>query len=144
MGSDDTLWLFLRLVIALPVVLLMAHLTIRYVLGRKTFLPGVRRMRLVESLPFGIKGSLALVEMGGRYYFLACQEGAVALIKEMDELPAPLAGPATGSYFDLGAMVPKLSGAWRKAGPDYLVKRYLLKQVDGENGTRKRPSDPGL
>ncbi|MDA8335213.1 MAG: flagellar biosynthetic protein FliO [Peptococcaceae bacterium] len=124
MGSDGTLWIVLRTLLALPVVLAAAYLSIRFMLGRKSLRPGVRRMRLVESLPLSAKGVLVLVELGGRYYFLACQEGAVALIKEMEELPAPLS-PGTGpDLFDLGAAIPKISALWRKADFNNRVKAW--------------------
>lgn len=133
MGSDDTLWIFLRMLLSLPVVLVLAYLTIRYVLGKKNYAPAVRRLRLVESLPLSGKGTLVLVEMGGRYYFLACQEGAVALIKEMEELPAPLStGPAPlGDLFDLGAVVPKMAALWEKADLNYRIKTWR-----GKHGPR--------
>ena len=133
MGSDDTLWIFLRTLLALPVVLAAAYLTIRFVLGKKSFMPGVRRMRVVESLPLSGKGALLLVELGGRYYFLACQEGAVALIKEMEELPAPLStGTAPlGNLLDLGTYAPKIAALWQKTDLNYRINAWR-----GKNGPR--------
>jgi|GEM_PF-1895830 len=137
MGSDDTLWIFLRMLVALPVVLGMAYLTIRFVLARKTIVPGGRRMRLVETLPLSGKGALVLVEMGGRYFFLACQDQAVVLLKEMEEPPPPLEA-ASGEWFDwgkaalqLGSPARKMAGwggkaaaLWRKTDPNYLLKAW--------------------
>ncbi|HUW66303.1 MAG TPA: flagellar biosynthetic protein FliO [Spirochaetia bacterium] len=133
MGSDDVLWVFLRTLLALPVVLALAYLTIRYVLGRKNLTAGPRRMRVVETLPLGGKGALVLIEMGGRYYLLAYQEGAVAVLKEMDELPAPVeAGTAPfGELFDLAAAVPKISALWERVDLENRVRTWR-----GKHGPR--------
>ena len=121
MGSGDTFWLFLRMLVALPVVLAAAYLTIRFVLARKTLGPGVRRMRLVETLPFSGKGALLLVEMGGRYYFLACQDQAVVLLKEMEELPPPVEA-AAGTRFDWGQAVSGVAALRRGVNLNYLSR----------------------
>jgi len=89
--NEDVLWAFMRLVVSLPVVLLLAYFGIRYASARRFYgLGGERRMRLVEQLPIGPKGFLSLVEVGGRYYLLAQQEASITLIKEFDQVPAVL------------------------------------------------------
>ncbi|MEW6697240.1 MAG: flagellar biosynthetic protein FliO [Bacillota bacterium] len=96
MGSE-TLWLFIRLIIVLPLVLVLAYITIKYGLARsRGFTAGARHMRVVEHLPLGPKGGLTLVEIGGRYYLVAFQEDSITLIKEFDSLPEPIAVPGAG------------------------------------------------
>lgn len=98
--DSETLWLFLRLIILLPLVLGLAYVTIKYGLARgRGFTPGNSRyMRLVEYLPLGPKGGLALVEIGSQYYLVAFQENNITLLKEFADLPEPVL--ASGSVAD--------------------------------------------
>jgi len=86
--SGDLIWAVVRLLVALPLVLGMAYLILKYGLARRyATSPGGRRMKLVEQLPLGPKTVLSLVALGNRYYLLAHQDHTVQLIKELDELP---------------------------------------------------------
>jgi flagellar protein FliO/FliZ len=120
--NEDVLWAFVRLVISLPVVLLLAYFGIRYASARRFYgLSGERRMRLVEQLPIGPKGFLTLVEVGGRYYLLAQQEASITLIKEFDQIPAALEIEAAG-----------LAGFGRRAAGIRLLRRDKSYKTDGK------------
>lgn len=85
--SEGTL-AFLRLAVALPLVLLLCVVLLKYLVPRMlSGMAGARRMRVVEQLSLGPKTGMSLVRVGGRYYLLAYHEGAVTVVKEMDELP---------------------------------------------------------
>jgi len=85
--SEGTL-AFLRLAVALPLVLLLCVVVLKYLVPRTlSGFAGGRRMRVVEQLSLGPKTGMSLVRVGGRYYLLAYHEGAVTVVKEMDELP---------------------------------------------------------
>ncbi|MDO7788376.1 flagellar biosynthetic protein FliO [Desulforamulus aquiferis] len=103
--DNETIWLFIRLVIVLPLVLVLAYFTIKYGLSRnKGFVSGSRHMRVVEYLPLGQKGGLAMVEIGDRYYLVAFQENNISLLKEFEQLPEPLSSPGPdtfGSFRDI-------------------------------------------
>ncbi|SHK30081.1 flagellar biosynthetic protein FliO [Desulforamulus aeronauticus] len=96
--DNETLWLFVRMIILLPLVLGLAYLTIKYGLARsKGFSSGASRyMRVVEHMPLGPKGGLVLVEIGGQYYLVAFQENNVTLLKEFASLPEPITGSGLG------------------------------------------------
>ncbi|AQS59814.1 flagellar biosynthetic protein FliO [Desulforamulus ferrireducens] len=102
--DSEILWLFLRLIILLPLVLGLAYVTIKYGLARtRGFSPGTSRyMRVVEYMALGPKGGLALVEIGSRYYLVALQDNNITLLKEFSDLPEPLTipGPGSGSMAD--------------------------------------------
>jgi len=86
--SGDLIWAMVRLLVALPLVLGMTYLVLKYGLARRyTVAPGGRRMRLIEQLPLGPKTVLSLVALGERYFLLAHQDNSIHLIKELDELP---------------------------------------------------------
>lgn len=86
--SSDLIWAVVRLLVALPLVLLMAYLVLKYGLARRyAVVTGKSRMKLVEQLPLGPKTVLSLVGLGGKYYLLAHQDNSIHLIKELDELP---------------------------------------------------------
>lgn len=95
--ESEILWLFIRLVIVLPLVLALAYFFIRYGLARsRSFTLGSKYMRIVEHLPLGAKGGLALVELGGKFYLVAFQEHSISLLKEYDAMPEPLASQGSG------------------------------------------------
>ncbi|GAB6180198.1 hypothetical protein JCM14036_15170 [Desulfotomaculum defluvii] len=89
--DNETIWLFIKVMTLLPLILVLAYLSIKYGLARtRGFAMGTRYMRRVDHLPLGPKAGLALVEVGGRYYLVAFQENHISLIKEFDSLPEPL------------------------------------------------------
>lgn len=88
--SGELIWALVRLMVALPLVLGMVYLVLKYGLARRYVVTsGQRRMKLVEQLPLGPKSVLSLVALGGRYYLLAHQDNSISLIKDLDELPEP-------------------------------------------------------
>ena len=93
--DKEILYAFIRMLIALPLVLGLAYLIIKYGLARRWHPYGVikRRnslIRVVEQVPLGPKGLLSLVEIGGKYYLLAHSETGFKLIKEFDTPPVAL------------------------------------------------------
>lgn len=87
-GNSELVWAVVRLCVALPLVLLLAYVVLKYGLSRRyAVLPGKSRMKLVEQLPLGPKATLSLVALGDKYYLLAHQDNAVSLVKELEELP---------------------------------------------------------
>ncbi|MCL2766080.1 MAG: flagellar biosynthetic protein FliO [Peptococcaceae bacterium] len=89
-GNDNELvWAAVRVFVALPIVLIMAYLLIKYGLSRRySFIGGTNnKMKLVEQLPLGPKAMLSLVVLGDKYYLLAHQDNSMQLIKELDQLP---------------------------------------------------------
>lgn len=93
--DSEILWLFIRVIVLLPLILALAYFTIKYGLARSRGFTatGGRRMKVVEHLPLGPKAGLALVEIGGRYYLVAFQEHSIQLLKEFDSLPEPISEP---------------------------------------------------
>jgi len=92
--DKELIFAFIRTIIALPVVVGLAYVVIKYGLARRGLAQGGtggRRMRVVEQLPLGAKGLLHLVEVGDKYYLLAQSENGFTMIKELDRLPDPLA-----------------------------------------------------
>lgn len=89
--DKELLFAFIRTIIALPVVVGLAYVLIKYGLARRGLSQrtGQRRMRVVEQLPLG-KGLLYLVQVGDKYYLLAQAESSFTKIKEFDTLPDPL------------------------------------------------------
>ncbi|WP_051688350.1 FliO/MopB family protein [Desulfofalx alkaliphila] len=90
MDDKDILFAFIRTLIALPLVVLLAYLVIKYGLARRGMVqrgPGGRRMRVLEQIPLGAKAMISLVELGGRYYLFSHSETEIKLLKEFDSLP---------------------------------------------------------
>ncbi|MEG6617319.1 flagellar biosynthetic protein FliO [Peptococcaceae bacterium 1198_IL3148] len=94
MNNTEILFAFIRVIIALPLVLALAYVAIKYGLARRGLVKGQqggRRMRVVEQMPLGPKGLLSLVEVGDKYFLLAHAETGITVVKEYDTLPEPLA-----------------------------------------------------
>ncbi len=86
--NNDLVWAMVRVLVALPLVLGLAYLVLKYGVARRYVITtGNRRMRLVEQLPLGPKSTLSLVTLGKAYYLLAHQDSSITLIKELGELP---------------------------------------------------------
>ncbi|OPY57461.1 MAG: Flagellar biosynthesis protein, FliO [Pelotomaculum sp. PtaU1.Bin035] len=144
--SSDLIWAVVRLLVALPLVLGLAFLLLRYGLARRyVTTPGNRRMKLVEQLPLGPKTILSLVALGERYYLLAHQDNAVNLIKELNELPVP-EGLTAGDIVELTPRPIEEFYRGQKPGgnndagrlPDTLKKRGLhLKELAGRTARAK-------
>ncbi|WP_066637255.1 flagellar biosynthetic protein FliO [Desulfolucanica intricata] len=91
MSSSDVYLTFIRLIFALPVVLVLAYLIIKYGLTRRGFSTGGRRrMQIIEQLPIGPKSIISIVQVGEQYFLLAQQEHNITLLKQFDRLPEPL------------------------------------------------------
>ncbi|WP_051276344.1 flagellar biosynthetic protein FliO [Desulfovirgula thermocuniculi] len=131
MGDREFFLALLRLAVALPLVAGLAYLAVRFGLGRRVLAGRGRYMRIVEQLPLGPKACLTLVQVGRRYYLLAHQENALALLRELEELPEPLPqGGAAARPFreELAAALLRL-----KAKP-----QNLPQDVGEDEGKRKR------
>ncbi|OPX88938.1 flagellar biosynthetic protein FliO [Pelotomaculum sp. PtaB.Bin117] len=86
--SSELIWAVVRLLVALPLVLFLVYLVLKYGLARRyAVVTGKSRMKLLEQLPLGPKTVLSLVGLGDKYYLLAHQDNSIHLIKELDELP---------------------------------------------------------
>ena len=126
-SNSDLIWAVVRLFVALPIVLIIAYLVIKYGLSRRYSVAGgnKNRMRLIEQLPLGPKAVISLVALGDKYYMLAHQDNSVQLLKELDTLPG-LDKRSTGDVVEL---IPRpvsdidRNGAGmeynREAGPGY-------------------------
>jgi flagellar protein FliO/FliZ len=89
MDSNELVWAVVRISVALPLVLFLAFLVIKYGLARRYAHGGDAgsRLQLLEQLPLSSKTALSLVALGDKYYLLAHQDNTIQLIKELDHLP---------------------------------------------------------
>lgn len=132
MESKEIIFAFIRTLIALPLVVALAYVVIKYGLARRGLAQGGssggRRMRVVEQLPLGPKGLLSLVEVGGKYYLLAQTESGFTLLKEYDHLPDPL--PEVNSPAGLPDFRQILKFNLKKGG-------HAKDTTEGDNGREK-------
>ena len=90
---NDLFWAAVRLAIALPLVLLLAVVTVRWGVRRTWGAGRGRRIRVVEQVPLGRGTSLALVAVGRRYYLLVCGERGAEVVATFDALPEEAGTP---------------------------------------------------
>jgi flagellar protein FliO/FliZ len=120
----------LRLLVALPLVLFLCFVVLKYLVPRTLsgFAEG-RRMRVVEQLTLGPKTGMSLVQVGGRYYLLAYHEGAVTVVKEMDGLPKTLENEPAGFKSPAGPVGAVVARLWpRKADRLEEARRQIHKE----------------
>lgn len=85
---DGLVGALLRIIIFLPLVAVLAYLSIKYGLGKTQQFKGTSNLQVVERLTLGPKSSLYVVKVVDRYYLLAVGEGQTTLLKELDDYPA--------------------------------------------------------
>lgn len=123
-----------RMAISLPLVAALAYFILKYSLGRRaTGLMGQRRLRLLEQVPLGPKATISLIQVGQRYYLLAHQDGAMTVVREMDELPGVIP-ECTQSAPEFRKIVSFFSAGWLKLKDRR--KKASDKQVEGERRER--------
>lgn len=108
---SDLFWTVVRLAVALPLVVLLAVVTVRWGVRRTWGVGSGRRIRVIEQVPLGRLTSLALVAVGRRYYLLACQERGVTVVATFDTLPEAVACPEPAPF---NAEMMGLINRWRK------------------------------
>ena len=77
-----------KLIVFLILVLLLAYLVIRY--GLPLMGQGGMRgshLRIVDRLVLNAKSSIIVIEVAGKYFLLAINDGNTSLIKELDDYP---------------------------------------------------------
>ncbi|MDN5361797.1 MAG: flagellar protein FliO/FliZ [Moorella sp. (in: firmicutes)] len=90
--DHDLLLALVRLAIFLPLVALLAYLTVRFGFGSATGLAaGSGELRLIERLQLNNKSGLAVVRCGERYFLVGLGEGPPALLAELPDYPATAA-----------------------------------------------------
>ncbi|GFN24138.1 MAG: flagellar biosynthetic protein FliO [Thermoanaerobacteraceae bacterium] len=89
----DLVLALLRLFLFLPLVLLLAYVTVRYGLGRAGALtPAADGLKVVARLPVGPKAALLVVRCGKRYFLIGVGEGPPALLAELPDYAEGEAG----------------------------------------------------
>ncbi|MBC7104954.1 MAG: flagellar biosynthetic protein FliO [Firmicutes bacterium] len=108
---SDLFWAALRLAVALPLVLLLAVVTVRWGVRRGWGAGAGRRIRVLEPVALGRGAWLALVAVGRRYYLLAVGERGARVLAAFDDLPeeAAVPGPAAAD-----AVLGRLAGHWQR------------------------------
>ncbi len=99
---DDYLGTYLRILVALPLVLLLAYYGLRYLL--KNFGPAFhmgRRVQVVERTALNARTFLYVIRVGNSYLLVSSSPSGVNLLKDLGEnweedYPWELAGQAAG------------------------------------------------
>lgn len=97
MGSE-LFWAVVRLLICLPLVVGLIYIFLRYGLSRR-LLPGRagRYIKVIEQVPLGPKTTVSLVKIGQKAYLCGHGEGAIVMLKEIDEeFPDEVEQPVAG------------------------------------------------
>lgn len=78
---------FIRLAIALPLVVLFIYLVIKYGIARKSGYAFLRNrasiIEVIDQVPIGMKNMLCLVKVADKYYLISCSETHASLIGEL-------------------------------------------------------------
>jgi flagellar protein FliO/FliZ len=85
-------WYILKLIIVILVVSAMAYGSLwlwRRVQPGMAFTQRARLVKLVDAIPLGATGKLAVVDFGGRRLLLAVSRTGVTLVSETEAVDAP-------------------------------------------------------
>lgn len=82
----------IRLIIFLPLVGLLAYLSVKYGLGRRVPFQAAGHMRILERISLGPKAHLWVVQVNRHCFLIATGEKGATLIKELDGYPLPEPG----------------------------------------------------
>jgi len=85
-------WYILKLVIVILVVSVMAYGSLwlwRRVQPGMAFTQRARLVKLVDAIPLGATGKLAVVDFGGRRLLLAVSRTGVTLVSETEAVDSP-------------------------------------------------------
>ncbi len=112
-----------RILVLLPLICLLAYLSIRYGLGRNRNLAlygAGKRMRVIEQVSLGPKSGLSLVQVGNNYLLFAHQDSCIVLVKEMDQLPKEIETPSRQDIQGLSSLYKNI---FTRAGRHNTCKR---------------------
>jgi len=85
-------WYILKLIIVILVVSVMAYGSLwlwRRVQPGMAFTQRARLVKLVDAIPLGATGKLAVVDFGGRRLLLAVSRTGVTLVSETEAVDSP-------------------------------------------------------
>lgn len=84
---DGLMGAVIRIIIFLPVVVILAYLSIKYGLGKTQQWQKNSHLQVVDRLVLGPKSSLYVVKVVDKYYLLAVGEAGISLLKELEAYP---------------------------------------------------------
>ena len=103
----DFITAVLRLAIFLPLVILLAYVSLKYGLGKVQKNSASSHMQVVDRVSLGPKAGLLVVKVAEEYFLLAVSEQQIQIIKELPGYP-PVESP---SYAMTG--LDKVVSQWR-------------------------------
>jgi len=92
--DKELLAALIRTIVLLPLICVLAYLTVRFGLGRSRHLAAYgagKRIRVLEQVSMGPKCGLTLTQVGDKYLLFAHQENCIILVREMDQPPVEIA-----------------------------------------------------
>lgn len=107
MDKDFALSL-LRVAVYLPLVLLLAYLTLRFGLYRFTgTTAGSGQLKVIEQVPLNNKAGIAVVRCGERYFLIGLGEGTPGLLTELPDYPETASATKEISTYSLQSIIGK-------------------------------------
>ncbi|ATW25656.1 flagellar biosynthetic protein FliO [Candidatus Formimonas warabiya] len=108
---DQIWWTFLKMLIALPIVLILVSLMLRYNLRSFQQRCGQNRIiRLVDRLALDKNTAVYIVEVQGNFYLMGSQQNHLVLLDRLDHFD-PVQEPCTERMGDFESLLTaKLSG----------------------------------
>lgn len=83
--ETSTILSLMKLIIALPLVLILAYVSMKYASRQVNKLSDGKYIRLLETVGVSGKSSVSLVKIGGEYHVLGVTDGGIATIKILSE-----------------------------------------------------------
>ncbi len=85
MDSSELIFSWLKIIAALPIVLLLAYLSFRLSRGYMKTLRKGEFLKVVETVPVFSKSAVSIVQVGDRYLVVGISEQGIHLLTELTE-----------------------------------------------------------
>lgn len=115
--------MLLKLLVALPVVILLAYISLRLGKNYMNALSKGRNIKVIETVPIHSKSFVSVVRIGKTYMVLGISEHSVSILKTLSEEEA-------SQFKDDGIQQPKQKR--------YLIRRSQIDWVKGLIGRKDR------
>lgn len=110
----------LKIVLALPVVLVLAYLSVRYGLAYKKGFQGANReLKLVDQLFLAPKSRICVIKVGKKYLVVGVGEKEITYLAELQDYPEGEVAPGVRGYATwLEGLLGGRTSLFRKEGRD--------------------------
>lgn len=85
LSTSELLWNWLKIIVALPIVLLLAYVSLKLSKGYVNTLRKGLYMKVIETVPVFNKTALSIVQIGKKYLVLGVSDQGIQVVSELTD-----------------------------------------------------------